>query len=120
MARTGATGARPSPGELARVFAAGVLILYAGIVVAAFLFWTTPVTQSFLTNTALLGASIFAAVACFWSARLLARPLHLPWLLFGFAGASAMFGVTSYVFFAAGLVAIIQQSEGSRWGELAM
>ncbi|HEY0809239.1 MAG TPA: sensor domain-containing diguanylate cyclase [Longimicrobiales bacterium] len=120
MARIGATGARPSPGELARIFAAGVLILYAAIVAPALLFWTTPVTQSSLTNTALLAASVFATAACFWSARKLPRPLNLPWLLFGLGAASAMFGVTSYVFFAAGLVAIIQQSEGSRWGELAM
>jgi diguanylate cyclase (GGDEF)-like protein len=140
MARTGATHTRLLPGDYALKFAAGVLILYAAVVAAALIFWTTPLIQDFLSGTALMGASALAGAACLSSARTLPRPLHLPWLLFGIGAVFATLSHAGmmlsdvairsavihliwsggYVFFVAGIVMIIQQGEGGRWSELGI
>ena len=140
MAREDATGVRFLPGEYARFLAAGVLVTYAVVVALGLAFWKIPLTQEFLSGIALLGASLFAAAACFLAWRTLPRAVRRPWLIFGLSGlfasaahAGPLFGdvatqiavihltwAAAYVLFVGGIVTIIQQSERGRWTELGM
>src|SRR5688500_14904915 len=135
MARDGATRVRFLPGEYARLIAIGVLASYAAVVALGLTFWKTPITQEFLSGTALLGASLLAAAASFMAWRTLPRAVNRPWLIFGLAALMAsaahagpllgnvavQIAVThiswaaAYALFIGGIVTVIQQSERGRW-----
>ena len=140
MARDDATGVRFVPGEYARFIAVGVLVSYVAVVALGLAFWTVPLTQNFLSGTALLGAALFAAAACFMAWRTLPRAVNRPWLIFGLgalmasvAHAGPLLGsigtqvavahvtwAAAYALFIGAIVTIIQQSERGRWTELGM
>ena len=140
MARDGATGVRFLPGEYARFIAVSVLGSYVAVVALGLAFWKAPLTQEFLSGTALLGASLLAAAACFMAWRTLPRAVNRPWLIFGLsalmasaAHAGPLLGTAAtqiamahvtwaaaYALFIGAIVTIIQQSERGRWTELGM